>query len=146
MSVSPFRQLLAVPLARPRFNAFLIGAFAVASLSLATIGLYAVMAAYVRQRHAEIGIRLALGATPSNVRGLVLGEGVRLAGIGAVIGLAVAVAAARLLRGLLFAVDPLDPVSLVGAAVLLVAAAALACYLPARYATGVDPVEVLRTS
>jgi ABC-type antimicrobial peptide transport system permease subunit len=71
---------------------------------------------------------------------------VRLAGIGAVIGLAVAVAAARLLRGLLFAVDPLDPVSLLGAAVLLVAAAALACYLPARYATGVDPVEVLRTS
>src|SRR6185369_2459123 len=105
MSVSPFRQLLAVPLARPRFNALLIALFATASVSLAAIGLYAVMAASVRQRRTEIGIRLALGATPGNVRGLVLGEGVRLAALGAAIGLTVASAIARVLRGLLFAVD-----------------------------------------
>jgi putative ABC transport system permease protein len=146
MSVVPFRQLLEAPLARPRFNAFLIGIFALASLLLAAIGLYAVMAAYVRQRHTEIGIRLTLGATPSNVRRLVLGEGLRLAGIGAAIGLALAVAATRVLRGLLFALDPLDPTSLLGAALLLVGASALACYLPARQATGVDPATVLRTS
>jgi len=146
MSVSPFRQLLAVPLARPRFNALLIALFATASLALAGIGLYAVMAASVRQRNTEIGIRLALGATPANVRGLVLGEGVRLAVIGAAIGLTAAVGAARWLRGLLFAVDPLDPVSLLGAAVLLIAASALACYLPARHATSVDPVRTLRAN
>ncbi|HET6896994.1 MAG TPA: FtsX-like permease family protein, partial [Vicinamibacteria bacterium] len=146
MSVAPFRQLLAVPLARPRFNALLIALFATASVSLAAIGLYAVMAASVRQRRTEIGIRLALGASPSNVRGLVLGEGVRLAALGAAIGLAAAAAIARVLRGLLFAVDPLDPLSLVGAAALLVAAAALACYLPARYATAVDPAVALRSN
>jgi predicted permease len=146
MSVVPFRQMLEASLARPRFNAFLIGIFAVASFLLAAIGLYAVMAAYVRQRHTEIGIRLTLGATPSVVRRLVLGEGLRLAGVGAAIGLAIAVATTRVLRGLLFALDPLDPASLLGAAVLLVGASALACYLPARHATGVDPVTVLRTS
>ena len=146
MSVSPFRQLLAVPLARPRFNALLIALFATASVSLAAIGLYAVMAASVRQRRTEIGIRLALGATPGNVRGLVLGEGVRLAALGAAIGLTVASAIARVLRGLLFAVDPLDPPSLFGAAVLLLGASALACYLPARYATGVDPAVALRSN
>jgi predicted permease len=146
MSVVPFRQLLEAPLARPRFNAFLIGIFAVASLLLAAIGLYAVMAAHVRQRHTEIGIRLTLGATPSDVRRLVLGEGMRLAGAGAAIGLALAFASTRVLRGLLFALDPLEPASLLGAAALLVGASALACYLPARHATGVDPVTVLRTS
>jgi putative ABC transport system permease protein len=146
MSVVPFSERLKAPLARPRFNAFLIGIFGVASLLLAAIGLYAVMAAHVRQRHAEIGIRLTLGATPSDVRRLVLGEGLRLAGVGAAIGLALAFAASRVVRGLLFDVDPLDPASLLGAAVLLVGVSALACYLPARHATGVDPLAVLRTS
>jgi predicted permease len=145
MSVLPFHQLLEAPLARPRFNAFLIGIFGAASLLLAAVGLYAVMAASVRQRHAEIGIRLTLGATPSGVRRLVLGEALRLSAIGAGIGLAIAVAASRVLRGLLFAVDPLDPVSLLGAAVLLVLASSLATYPPARHASGVDPATVLRT-
>jgi putative ABC transport system permease protein len=104
------------------------------------------MAAYVRQRHAEIGIRIALGATAGDVRGLVLAEGLRLTALGAVIGLAVAVAAARVVRGLLFAVHPLDPASLLGAALLLVAASALACYLPARRAARVDPIALLRTT
>ena len=143
--VRPFRELLAAPLARPRFNAFLIGAFGVTALLLAGIGLYAVMAAHVRQRHAEIGIRLALGATAADVRRLVLGEGLRLASVGALVGLAAAVAASRALRGLLFDVHPLDAPSLLGAAALLVAAAALACYLPARRAVRVDPVVALRS-
>jgi len=95
---------------------------------------------------AELGLRVALGATPSDVGRLVLGEGLRLAGFGAAIGLAGAVAATRVLRGLLFDVAPLDPVSIVGAALLLVGAAALASYLPARQATRADPLAVLRTT
>jgi putative ABC transport system permease protein len=146
MSVVPFRRLLQAPLARPRFNALLIAAFAAASMLLAAIGLYAVIAANVRHRHAEIGIRLALGATPSHLRRLVLGEGLRLSAIGIAVGLAIAAAGTRALRGLLFDLDPLDPASLIGAVVLLVGASALACYLPARQATGVDPATSLRTS
>jgi predicted permease len=146
MRVAPFAELLAEPLARPRFSTLLIGTFAGAALLLAAIGLYAVMAAYVRQRDPEIGIRVALGATEWDVRRLVLGEGLRLAGTGAAIGLAGAVAAARVLRGLLFGVDPLDPASLLGAALLLVVVSAVACYMPARRATRLDPATVLRTT
>jgi predicted permease len=139
-----FAEHAAGPLARPRFNAFLIGVFGVSALLLAAIGLYAVMAAHVRQRYAELGLRMALGATAGDVRRLVLGEGLRLAAAGAVIGMAGAVAAGRILRTLLFGVTPLDPLSLLGAVALLVAAAALACYLPARRATRLDPLVVLR--
>jgi putative ABC transport system permease protein len=142
--VTPFAELAAAPLARPRFNAFLIGVFGVSALLLAAIGLYAVMAAHVRQRYAEIGVRMALGATTSDVRRLVLGEGLRLAVTGAAIGTFGAIAAGRALRGLLFGVQPLDPVALVGAAVLLALVAALACYLPARRAAKLDPLAVLR--
>ena len=143
--VSPFRELLRGPLARPRFNAFLIGVFGIAALLLAAVGLYAVVAAYVRQRYTEIGVRVALGATAADVRGLVLGEGLRLAALGAVIGLAVAAVATRGLRALLFEVQPLDPTALLAAALLLVGASTLASYLPARRATGVDPIALLRT-
>ena len=108
MRVTPFADLLDHPLARPRFDAFVLGVFGIAALILAAIGLYAVMGAYVRQRDTEIGIRVALGATASDVRRLVVGEGLWLAGLGAVIGLAGAVATTRLLRGLLFGVHPLD--------------------------------------
>jgi ABC-type antimicrobial peptide transport system permease subunit len=144
MAVVPFAQFLEGPLARPRFNAFLIGVFGIASLLLATIGLYAVMAAYVRQRRADIGIRVTLGATPAGVCRLVLGEGLRLASTGALIGVAMAVGITRLLRGLLFAVHPLDPATMLGAVALLVGASALACYVPAWRATRVDPVIALR--
>jgi predicted permease len=143
-TVAPFSQLLQGPLARPRFNAFLIGVFGVAALLLATIGLYAVVAASVRQRYREMGVRVALGATASDVRGLVLGEGLRLAGLGAAIGLAGAVVATRLLRGLLFDVHPLDPASLLAAVLLLVGVSALASYMPARRAARMDPVAMLR--
>jgi len=104
-----------------------------------------VMAAHVRQRYAELGVRMALGATAADVRRLVLGEGLRLAVAGAAIGIAGAVAAGRILRSLLFGITPLDPPSLVAAVALLVAAAALACYLPARRATRLDPLVVLRS-
>jgi ABC-type lipoprotein release transport system permease subunit len=102
------------------------------------------MAAYVRQRYPEIGIRVALGATASDVRRLVLGEGLRLAGLGVALGVAGAVVANRLLRGLLFDVDPLDPVSIVAAMLLLVGVSALASYVPARRAVDLDPIATLR--
>ena len=110
------------------------------------MGLFAVVAASVRQRHAEIGIRVALGATATDVRRLVLGEGLRLGAVGAAIGLAGATIAARLLRGLLFEVHPLDPTSLLTATVLLIAVSGLACYMPARRATRLDPVVTLRAN
>ncbi len=142
--VASFADHLRAPLAWPRFNALLLGVFAATALLLSAIGLYGVMAASVRQRQAEIGVRLALGATAARVRRLVLGEGLRLAVIGALAGLALAFAATRLLRGLLFEVEPLDPVSLLGAAAVLIAAAVVATWLPAHRATRVDPIEVLR--
>ncbi len=143
-SVAPFQDLLQGPLARPRFNTFLIGIFGVAAFLLAAVGLYAVMAASVRQRSPEMGVRIALGATASDVRVLVLGEGLRLAGLGAALGLTGALALTRLLRGLLYGVHPLDPLSMLAAALLLVGVSALASSLPARRATRVDPISLLR--
>ena len=146
MRVAPFSEMLARPLARPRFNAFLIGMFGIAALILATVGLYAVMAAYVRQRDAEIGVRVALGATAADVRRLVLGEGLQLAALGALIGIVAAAGGNSFLRGLLFEVEPLDPVSIAGAALLLVGISMVAAYVPARRATRLDPIVVLRAN
>jgi putative ABC transport system permease protein len=144
MRIAPFERMLDGPLARPRFNAFLLSVFGVTALLLAAIGLAAVMAAYVRQRDREIALRVALGATPANVGRLVLGEALSLGGLGAAIGLAGAAAATRLVRGMLFEVDALDPMTLAGAALLLMVAAALAAYAPARRATRLDPAPMLR--
>ena len=143
--VAPFSRLLDAPLARPRFNAWLVGIFAIAALFLATVGLYAVIASYVRQRDREIGIRVALGATAANVRNLVLTEALRLAGVGAAAGLIGAMVTTRLVRGMLFEVDPLDPPTLAGAALVLIAASLLAAYVPTRRATRLDPAGMLRS-
>lgn len=143
--VESFGALLRGPLARPRFNALLIGVFGAVALLLSAVGLYAVMAASVRQRATEIGVRVALGAAPADVRGLLLGEGLRLSGLGAAIGVALAVVGSRLLRGLLYDVHPLDPLALLATALLVAGASTLACYLPARRATRLDPVALLRT-
>ncbi len=145
LSVAPFADYLDRLLSRQRFNAFLIGLFGIAALLLSALGLYAVMAAHVRQRDREIAVRLALGATGANVRRLVLVEAGRLAGLGAVLGVAGAAAGTRFLRGLLFEVQPMDPLSIGGAAVLLFAVAALASYAPMRRATRADPMRILRS-
>lgn len=142
--VAPYVDYLRLPLARPRFYTLLLTVFAAAALLLSAVGLYGVMAASVRQRFREIGVRVALGATASDVRLLVMREGLRLSLMGAVAGLVLAMASTRVLRGLLFEIEPLDPATLSSAAVVLVAAALLASYVPARRATKVDPIEVLR--
>ena len=143
--VVPFARLLDAPLARPRFNVWLVGIFAIAALLLASVGLYAVIAVFVRQRDREIGIRMALGATGANVRNLVLTEAARLAGLGAVAGLLGAFVTTRLVQGLLFEIDPLDAPTLAGAALLLVFASLGAAYVPTRRARRIDAAAMLRS-
>ena len=144
VQVSPYTRVLDRPLARPRFNAFLLGAFSTAALLLSAIGLYAVMSAFVRQRDREIAVRLALGATSAHVRGLVLGETARLAGLGALTGLVIAVVATRAIRGAFHDVVSLDPLMLLAAAAVLIAASMLVSLVPMRRAVRVDAVAVLR--
>jgi predicted permease len=142
--IASYADYLRVPLAWPRFYTLLLVVFATAALLLSSIGLYGVMAVSVRQRHAELGVRLALGATSRDIRRLVLGEGLRLALVGAIAGLALAWTATRLFRGQLFETEPRDPAVLLGAALLLVGAALVATYVPARRAANVDPTVLLR--
>jgi predicted permease len=139
-----FADSVARPLARPRFVAFLSNVFGSVALLLAAIGLYGVLAAFVRQSTREIGVRMALGATARHVRTLVLGEAARLAGIGVVLGLAGAFATGRLLGGLVFHVQPMDPFTIAVAVAILAATTALACYFPLRRASRIDPAALLR--
>jgi len=131
-------------LAYRRLIAGLLGAFTAPALLLAALGIYGVIAYLVAQRTGEIAIRLALGSTPAGVRRLVLRDGLRLALVGVVLGLAGALALTRLLRSELFQVSATDPVTLAGAAAVLVLVAALATWLPAQRATRVSPMQVLR--
>lgn len=140
----PFRDLLHDRLARPRFNAFLLNAFGGVAMLLATVGLYAVMATHVRQRGRDIAVRSALGATAAQLRRLILGEALLLAGAGAILGIAGAVAATQLFHTMLYEVDRLDPWALGGAALLLMTACLLAAYLPARRAARIDPLIALK--
>jgi len=135
---------ISAAVARPRFNATLLTAFAAAALLLAAIGVYGVLSYSVSSRMREIGVRLALGADARRVIGLVLGEGVRLAAIGAVAGLVAAIAASRFIQALVIDVSATDPRILAASAVVMMAVAALAAFLPARRASAVDPIVVLR--
>ena len=144
MRIAAFADLLDKPLARPRFTAALLALFGATALALSAIGLYGVMAASVRQRQREIGVRVSLGATVRDIHALVVGEGARLATAGASVGLAAAVVAGRLVSSLLADAQPLDAVSLLAAAALIVAAALSACYVPARRAARVDAASMLR--
>jgi ABC-type antimicrobial peptide transport system permease subunit len=142
--VSTMDETLQIANAGSRFQTFLLLVFAGIALSLALAGVYGVMAYAVSQRVPELGVRIALGATAGDIRSLVLGDGARLAAIGLVVGLALALLSGRLLQGLLFGVTPRDPLIL-GLVTLTVAAATLAaCYVPVRRAIRVDPMVALR--
>ena len=143
-SVMTMEQRAGVALARPRFAATLLGAFAAIALALAAIGLYGVMAFSVAQRTREIGLRMALGADGGLVLRGVLRQGMALAGAGIALGLAGALALQRVMAGMLYGVGAADPPTLVAVSVLMLAAAAAAAFLPARRATRVDPMEALR--
>jgi putative ABC transport system permease protein len=125
--------------------AVLLGIFAAVAGVLATIGIYGVMAYSVAQRTREIGIRMALGAQPSEVLVLVLGQSMLITAIGIVSGLAGAAFATRYLQGMLFGLTPLDPATFVTGSLVFAAVAMLAAYLPARAATKVDPLVALRS-
>jgi putative ABC transport system permease protein len=129
----------------PRFRSYLIAGFAFLALLLAAVGVYGLISFTVTQRIPEIGVRLALGASPRQVFGHVIGQGARLAIIGVAVGLAAAAAATRLVRGLLFNTSATDPVVYVSLALLLLAIAIVACYVPARRAMRVDPMTALRS-
>jgi putative ABC transport system permease protein len=129
---------------QPRFRAELVGAFAVLALALAAVGIFGVLAYSVGQRVREFGIRVALGARSHDVLRLVLGGALKMTGAGVAIGLAAAALMTRLLDTLLFAVQPIDPITFTGTAALLVVSALLACALPAWRATRIDPAVALR--
>jgi len=135
---------LAQNVAGPRFRTLLFAIFAGLAVCLAMAGVYGVMAYVVGQRVNEIGLRMALGASRGDVLGLVMKQGLALAGAGLVLGLAGAFAATRLLTSFLFEVKAGDPITYLGVAALLAAVAMAACYLPARRATGIDPLAALR--
>ncbi len=143
--INTMNGILSRAVAGPRVYATLLGAFASLALALAAVGLYGLVSYTVSQRTHEMGIRLALGAARGEIVGLVLKRGLVLAGIGAAVGLAAALGTTRLLSGLTAGVQPGDPLTFVIVTVVLLSAALLASYLPARRAARVDPMTALRT-
>ena len=141
---SRMEELVGDALTLPRLYALLIGIFAATALLLAVLGVYGVMAYAVAQRQREIGVRLALGAAPSGIRRLVLGQGGRLALMGTGLGLLAALAVGRLIGSLLFGVSPLDAPTFIVVPLILGGMTVLACWLPARRAMRVDPIVAIR--
>ena len=137
-------QRMADSISRTKFITVLLGSFAGLALLLAIIGLYGLVACSVAQRTREIGIRMALGACSSEVLRLTLRQGMRLLAVGGLIGLAASLALTRLLRSLLYEVSAVDPLTFATVVLLLLLAGMLACYLPARRAAKIDPMEALR--
>jgi putative ABC transport system permease protein len=142
--IRTMEQIKTESVASNRLRTMLLGAFAGIALLLAAIGIYGVISYSVAQRTHEMGVRLALGASRRDILGLIVGNGMLLAGIGLAIGGAGALALTRLLTTLLFGVSATDPWTMSGTAVLLVSVSALACFVPARRATAVDPLVALR--
>jgi len=137
-------QRLTKSVASSRFVMLLLGSFSVLALGLAAVGLYGAMSYLVTQRTQEIGLRMALGASRPDVFKLVVGKGMRLALIGIAIGLVASLALTRVMRSLLFEVTPTDVLTFVIVPVVLLTVTLLACYIPARRATNVDPLTSLR--
>jgi putative ABC transport system permease protein len=143
-AVRSMDEIVSASVAQPRFSSELLGLFAVLALLLAGVGLYGLVAYTVTQRTHEIGIRMALGATPADIQRMVLARGMRLALAGAAIGIAGALALTRLMQGLLYGVTATDPATFFGMTALLTIVALVASYLPARRAMRVDPIIALR--
>jgi putative ABC transport system permease protein len=142
--VKTMEHIVSESITQPRFNLFLLGLFSAVAMVLSAAGIYGVTAYTVTQRTHEVGIRIALGAQVTDVLRMILGQGMAVIGVGLVVGLAAAFGLMRLLRSLLFGVGENDPLTFVAITVVLVLVALIACYIPARRATKVDPLEALR--
>jgi hypothetical protein len=129
-----------------RLQTWLLSTFALLALTLAAIGIFGLVHYTVAERTSEIGVRIALGATPRDVVALVVGQGMRTPAAGIIVGLAASVAAARVMTHLLFDVTPTDPATFIGVSALLLVVAAAACYMAARRALRLDPLRALRQS
>src|SRR4029450_8390404 len=143
-SAASLEQLVSKTLSQQRFNLVVLGGFALVTLLLAAAGVYGVISVSTSQRVREFGIRAALGATHGDIIRLVLAEGMTLALVGIIVGISVAVPAARLLKTLLFGVTATDPLTFIAVSVGLVVIGATACYVPARRALTIGPAEALR--
>jgi putative ABC transport system permease protein len=144
VSVQTMTERIGGQLAVDRMIAVLLSLFGLGALLLASVGIYGVMGYSVAQRTREIGIRMALGAEQNQIVKLIIGQGLTLVVLGAGIGLVLALALTRLLKSLLFGVNATDPLTFGVIVLLLIIVALLACYLPARRATKVDPLVALR--
>jgi predicted permease len=142
--VLPWSTIIGNSIGDRRLNLWLVGAFGLMALLLSALGLYGVISYDVARRTREIGVRIALGARPAGVLGLILGEGTRLAAIGIAIGTVVSLFVTRLLQGFLYEVSPTDPMTFVGIIGLLVSVTFFANYVPARRATRISPIAALR--
>lgn len=141
---STFSQVYSAALGSRRFNVILVGFFGITALLLATAGVFGVMAYSVSRRTREIGVRIALGASPGDMLRMILGQGLRTILIGAAIGIAGSLALTSVIESLLFGVTATDPLTFIGGTLLLLGAGLLACYIPARRAMRVDPIITLR--
>ena len=142
--VGPLADAITESVAERRFSMLLLTLFAGIAVFLAAVGLYGVVAYTVNLRTQEIGVRMAIGAQPANVLRMVVGDGLKLAAIGVALGIAAALAVARVIESMLFDVTPFDAASYSATALVLLAVAALACYVPARRAMRLDPLVALR--
>jgi predicted permease len=143
-SVRPMQEIVANSISRQRFTMLLLSVFSVLALVLSAIGIYGVISYLAGQRTHEIGVRVALGASSSDVLRMVLGEGMKITLVGVGIGLAAALGLTRLITKMIYGVGANDPITFAGVAILLISVALLACYIPARRAMRVDPMIALR--
>jgi len=144
-NIRTMTKMIDLSVAQPRFTMLLLGVFGAVALTLAVVGIYGIMAHAVKRRTREIGIRMALGARPADVLRLVVGQGMRLAVLGLVVGVVAALAATRLMADLLFGVKATDPLTYAGSVVVLGAVAFAASWIPARRAIAIDPTLALRS-
>jgi ABC-type antimicrobial peptide transport system permease subunit len=138
------REIIDGGLFQAKMGVVLLSVFGLLALALASIGLYGIMAYSVQQRQREIGLRMALGASRTSVLGLILKQGMSLVFTGVLIGFAAALPVGRLVGSMLYGIGASDPISVAGAALILLTGALFACYLPARWASRVDPLMTLR--